>query len=397
MNTRPAAVSPRAAVAVGLLGLASAMGIGRFAFTPLLPLMQHDAGLTLAQGGALAAANYLGYLAGALGCVWLRSSAAALARVGLLAVAVATLAMGGTDSFAAWWWWRTAAGVASALVLVGVSAWSLAALAQAGASSSAGGVFAGVGVGIVAAGGVALATSVSRQSPSSAWVALGIGAALIAALVWRPLGAPVPAAATVPGTAAARRFDAAAWRLIACYGVVGFGYILPATFLPAVARERFPDPAQYGWSWPLFGAAAAASTIIASRLFGASDSRRVWAVGQLVMALGVVAPALSRSGTALLLAAVCVGGSFMVVTMAAMQLARAVGATSAARLIAAMTAAFAAGQLLGPLAVSAAAALGASPLAPYPFAALLLALAVALLHAGRPARAAPTPNERTSP
>jgi predicted MFS family arabinose efflux permease len=42
------------------------MGIGRFAFTPLLPMMQQDAGVSVAAGGWLASANYVGYLAGAL-------------------------------------------------------------------------------------------------------------------------------------------------------------------------------------------------------------------------------------------------------------------------------------------------------------------------------------------
>jgi hypothetical protein len=42
------------------------MGIGRFAFTPLLPLMARDGQLDLAAGGWLAAANYAGYLPGAL-------------------------------------------------------------------------------------------------------------------------------------------------------------------------------------------------------------------------------------------------------------------------------------------------------------------------------------------
>jgi predicted MFS family arabinose efflux permease len=60
---------PKVAATVGLLVLASAMRIGRFAFTPILPLMQHDAGLTIAQGGWLATGNYLGYLAGALICM----------------------------------------------------------------------------------------------------------------------------------------------------------------------------------------------------------------------------------------------------------------------------------------------------------------------------------------
>jgi fructose-specific phosphotransferase system IIC component len=47
-----------------MLTLAVAMAIGRFAFTPLLPMMQADSGLSLAAGAALASANYLGYLAG---------------------------------------------------------------------------------------------------------------------------------------------------------------------------------------------------------------------------------------------------------------------------------------------------------------------------------------------
>jgi Uncharacterised MFS-type transporter YbfB len=87
-------VSAAWAVAVGMLGLAAAMGIGRFAFTPLMPLMQEHAGLTLAQGGWLAAANYAGYLAGALLCVFANRNPGAAARAGLAGVALFTLPMG---------------------------------------------------------------------------------------------------------------------------------------------------------------------------------------------------------------------------------------------------------------------------------------------------------------
>ena len=54
------------AALIGMAGLATAMGIGRFAFTPMLPLMQlHDL-VSLRQGSYLASANYVGYLLGAL-------------------------------------------------------------------------------------------------------------------------------------------------------------------------------------------------------------------------------------------------------------------------------------------------------------------------------------------
>ena len=65
-DTQARLQKPEAIALAGLAALAVAMGIGRFAFTPLLPMMQADAGLTLAQGGWLASANYAGYLAGAL-------------------------------------------------------------------------------------------------------------------------------------------------------------------------------------------------------------------------------------------------------------------------------------------------------------------------------------------
>ncbi|MBA2676378.1 YbfB/YjiJ family MFS transporter, partial [Ramlibacter sp.] len=74
----PASIHPAALALAGLLSLAVAMGIGRFAFTPMLPLMIRDGQLDLAHGGWIAAANYAGYLAGALTAARLRIGAAAL-------------------------------------------------------------------------------------------------------------------------------------------------------------------------------------------------------------------------------------------------------------------------------------------------------------------------------
>ncbi|WP_269079085.1 YbfB/YjiJ family MFS transporter [Marinobacter similis] len=50
----------------GVLNLILVMGISRFAYTPLLPAMLESPELGAAEGGWLAAINYLGYLCGAL-------------------------------------------------------------------------------------------------------------------------------------------------------------------------------------------------------------------------------------------------------------------------------------------------------------------------------------------
>ena len=338
---------------IGFAALASAMGVGRFAFTPLLPLMQAHAGLSLREGAWLAGANYVGYLVGAMLCSVRVPAARHAVRWGLVAVALSTVGMGVTESYGAWLALRFGAGVASAYVLVGVSAWALPALAWHDRSLWSGWLFAGVGVGISLAGLLVLLAGARGDASEDSWVALGLASAAVAAIAWAPMRA-VGASASA-ATQHAGRLSADDWRLVLCYGTFGFGYIIPATFLPAMARDVIPDPAVFGWVWPVFGATAALSTVAVALGSSRMKSRRVWAVGQLVMAAGVLVPVLWPGIAALLVAAVCVGGTFVAMTVAGLQEARRIAGANAARLMAAMTAAFALGQLAGPIVVALAA------------------------------------------
>ena len=123
-------------------------------------------------------------------------------------------------------------------------------------------------------------------------------------------------------------------------------FLLSVTFVPAMARDSIADPLVFGWAWPIFGATAALSTFFSAR----RDNRRVWAIAALVMASGVAAPMVLPGIAGIIAAALLVGGTFMVITMAGMQEARQIGGPT---LMAAMTATFATGQIAGPLAVSA--------------------------------------------
>jgi predicted MFS family arabinose efflux permease len=333
----------------GLAALAVAMGIGRFAFTPLLPMMQQDAGLSVAAGGWLASANYVGYLAGALWAGAQRVNSSTAIRAGLAAIGIVTLAMALDAGIAAWAVLRLVAGLASAWVLIHTSTWVLERIAPLGRPVLSGVLFAGVGTGIVVAGSVCLLLMAQHAGSSTAWLVLGVISLVITAVLW-----PVFRISQEKEKASS---DSHRWnwdqaRLVLAYGAYGFGYIIPATFLPVMAREIVSDPAVFGWAWPAFGAAAALSTLAVVLVSERYGIRAAWIGSHGVMALGVAAPVLWPGIAGIALAALCVGGTFVVITMLGMREARAVAGAQAARLMAAMTAAFAAGQIAGPLAVS---------------------------------------------
>jgi MFS family permease len=316
--------------------------------TPILPMMQAE-GLSLAQGGWLAAANYLGYLAGALSTIWLNLNASLAIRAALLVIALSTVAMGIVEGFAFWLVLRTLAGVASAWVLVLVSAWTLERLAELRHPQLGGVLYAGVGTGVAIAGLACLVVMHLGATADAAWIVLGGVALAIAGAIWMPF---VFEKKTPAQTSEAAQRGSPGWPLILSYGAYGFGYIVPATFLPAMARQIIPDPLAFGSAWPVLGIAAALSTLVAAR-FGASTSpRRVWMIAMLVMAVGVAAPLFVPGLAGILVSAVLVGATFVTITLAGMQEARRLYGAAARPVMAAMTAAFAVGQLVGPILIA---------------------------------------------
>lgn len=356
--SNPSLTLPRPSFAAiclaGLIALAIAMGIGRFAFTPMLPLMIRAGSADVAAGGWLAAANYAGYLLGALTTARIPLTPQ---RVGLLSLALivaSTAAMGLTASLPAWLLLRFVAGVTSAWALVSTSVWCLAWLSRFERPAGPGLLYAGVGAGIALAGLYCWRAGAADVGPDALWLQLGAlalaGLAAVALLM--PRGTSEASGAASPASAAAGPAAGAggvAWGLVICYGLLGFGYILPATFLPVLARAVVDDPAVFGAAWPVFGAAAAVSTLFASLALSKMARRHVLAGSHALMALGCLLPVLHLSALTVLLAALLVGGTFMVATMAGMQEARARSLGDPTRALGRMTAAFAIGQMAGPV------------------------------------------------
>ena len=329
------------------------MGIGRFAFTPLLPLMLRDGVIDAAGGAEWAAANYLGYLVGAFTATRFTRDPSRGLRLALVGVAATTLAVAWEGSTTHPWVGlalRAASGVFSAWTLVCASAWCLPELARRGVAQRGGWIYTGVGLGIALVG--VCAWLGGRQSAAALWFEAGALAAVAALWAWRRLPSTSAAAAARPISNEAREAQPSGhWNLVLCYGAFGFGYIVLATFLPAMARQQVSDPLVFGLTWPLFGAAAALSVAAVTTWLRKWPRIEVWALAQGVMAMGTLVPLATRALWALAISAVLVGGTFMVTTMAGLQLARERVPDNPTPLLARMTAAFAIGQIAGPLLV----------------------------------------------
>lgn len=343
----------RAALAC-MVSLAVAMGLGRFAFTPMLPVMLHEGKLDLQEGGLLASLNYLGYFLGALSCAAIRIEAASMVRGGLVATAVLLLGMGLFDSFTVWGALRAAAGVMSAWTFVFASGWGLRRLAETHAPTLQGVIYTGPGIGIAVTG--LLGGAVGRWGSEAGWIGFGLLSVALIAWAWRIFGDGAHAQASAPAAvaAAAGQGDSAAARndarwLVALYGLAGFGYIITATFLPVIARQALPGSSWPDFFWPLFGLAVVPGALIGARAPVRWDNRLLLAAAYGLQALGVLLSVAWPTIAGFMLGSLLLGLPFTAITLFAMRDARRLRGNAAAGLIGYATASYGVGQILGPL------------------------------------------------
>jgi hypothetical protein len=375
----PAPPSALRVALAGMLSLAVAMGIGRFAFTPLLPMMLSEHLVDLPGASWLASANYLGYLLGALACtvqpwLWARVPwlpplhGGPVVRFGLAATCLLTAGMA-VPLPSLWPALRFAAGVASALVFVFTSGWCLVQLARRNVPALGGVMYAGPGGGIVASGLAASLMVHWQQTAPVGWLGFGVLAAILSAAIWSAFGSEPPPAAASPSTAGGAtppRADVAAtgaepWLLALAYGLAGFGYIISATFLPVIARESITGSTWLDMFWPIFGAGVVVGALLVTRVRVARDLRVLLAACYALQAVGIGIGLWSPTVPGFALGSLLLGLPFTTITFFAMLEARRLRPASAHSFIGLLTAMYGAGQIAGPLLAAAVLARSASP------------------------------------
>jgi len=333
----------------GLFAMAAALGIGRFVYTPILPSMIEALGWTKATAGLVASANFLGYLVGALiaGQPIFSSSPRRWLFVGLILSAVTTAATGLLSEDMAIMAARFLGGSASAFVIVCASTLVLARLSVSGRSALASIHFAGVGVGIfVSAAIIAVAASFD-----TGWRELWTISAAIAALmvmVAVTFVRPIDGEGINPQSVETSLAKRAPIRMIAAYGLFGFGYVITATFLVTIVRRSPEIRALEPWVWMLFGMAAVPSVPLWQRLGQAVGPTRAYAVACVVEAVGVVMSVDWATTLGVAFAAVLLGGTFMGLTALGLMSGRDLAGGQPQRVIGLMTASFGVGQMIGP-------------------------------------------------
>ncbi len=335
----------------GIFSLILVLGVARFSYTPLLPLMQQQAGLGVAAAGWLAAINYAGYLSGAVIASQISDLVLKdkLYRIGMLLAIVSTLVMALTTNVYIWALSRYVAGLTSAAGMLLGTGLILNWLIRHNHRSELGIHFAGIGLGIAGC-----AAAVTFFSPALDWRAQWLAFTAIGCVLAVPALAWLPRPDTTGLTTSGQKMhDSPPSTLylrvfMAAYFCAGFGYVVSATFIVAIVNHLPGLAGQGNLAFLAIGLGAAPACInwdLIARRTGDLNALILAAVLQIV---GILLPVLVGGLVATLLGALLFGGTFIGMVSLVLSMAGRYYPTRPAKMMGKMTLSYGAAQIIGP-------------------------------------------------
>jgi predicted MFS family arabinose efflux permease len=335
----------------GICSLTLMMGVARFSYTPMLPLMLEQAGLTTEQGAWLASINYLGYLSGVLIAAMISDMTLKdrLYRAGILVALVTTLMMALSTN---WWTWgvsRYLAGLSSAAGLMLGSGLILNWLMRHQFRSELGIHFAGIGMGIFVT-----ALLVELLDPAFNWSAQWLwltGMGLVLALpAWLWLPRPVNSGMTIGGKPLEDKPPSQMFlRLfMAAYFCAGIGYVVSATFIVAIVEQLPGLQGEGNLAFMLVGLGAIPATIIWDRVARVTGDLNALIIACVLQIIGIGLPLISNSLFPVLLSAVLFGATFVGIVSLVLTMAGRYYPSRPAKMMGRMTLSYSIAQILAP-------------------------------------------------
>ncbi len=336
----------------GIFSQILCIGIARFSYTPLLPIMQDQTWIGDAEGGWLAATNYAGYMCGALVAASLSDLHLKdrLYRAGLVMAVISTMGMALTDNLLIWSGLRFLSGLSSAGSMLIASGLILNWLIRHHHRSELGIHFAGVGLGIMFAAIVVEGMLRLALGWADQWLWFGVLGTLLAIPAWRWLPSPDTTAVTHGGQPMVDQPPGSRflWLMMAAYFCAGYGYVISATFIVTIVER---EPALAGMGQLVFlvvGLAAAPAVMVWDLVARQMGYLGALLLAYLVQVVGIVLPTFSDSLAAVLISAVLYGGTFIGCVSLVLTMAGRLYPTRPAKLMGKMTLSYGVAQIVAP-------------------------------------------------
>jgi MFS family permease len=336
----------------GICGLVLTIGLARFAYTPLLPSLQTQTGLTDAAAGGLAAVNYAGYMSGALAATWIEDVRWRhwLYSAGLWMALVTVAAMALTTWMPAWALVRYVGGLCGATGMLLGSGLVLGWLIRQGRRPELGLYFIGLGLGIVVSALGAWVLTRLWPTWSDQWLAFALLGLVffMPAWRWRP---PVPPQMVVAHDAPLASVGSRRWRwtLLTSYFAAGWGFVISATFTVAIV-EREPALAGQGpLAWALVGMAAMPAVFMWDLVARRLGDKQALLLAFGLQTLAVLLPAISGELWAALAGAVGYGATFIGIVSLTLALVGRRAPNNPGKAMAKLTLSYGVAQMLAPV------------------------------------------------
>jgi len=335
----------------GILSLILTLGIARFSYTPLLPIMQEQTWLNDALGGWLASYNYIGYILGALIASLVSNLVIKdyLYRAGLIIAVVTTFGMAFTDNIVVWSILRFFAGLSSAAGLLIGSGLLLNWLIRHDHRSELGIHFSGLGLGIAFVSIIIHFMDV-RLDWRGQWIALGCVGMIILIPAWYWLPRPDTTTISQVGQILEDKPPSKKFLLLMqfAYLCAGFGYVVSATFIVAIVEKQPALQGQGEYVFLVVGLAAAPACIIWDLI-----ARRIGVLSALYYAyllqiISILLPALSNSLLSAFASAILFGGTFIGIVSLVLTMAGRFYPTKPAILMGRLTLSYGVAQVVAP-------------------------------------------------